>query len=124
MLIYGAHGAGKTTLAGSAADVPNMADVLLISAEGGEMSLRDNPRVVNIDKVRSIRTTTWKETCKAFEYISSHGSLKAQKNFDKIRQYEALLTGQDVDDIKEPTIYNTVIVDSLTEINAQCMNEV
>src|SRR4051812_24013364 len=46
-LFYGRHGAGKSTLVGSAADVPEMDDVLVIAAEGGDIVFENNPRIKN-----------------------------------------------------------------------------
>lgn len=41
MLIFGDYGAGKTTFAGSAADVPDLSPVLFLDIEGGTLSLKD-----------------------------------------------------------------------------------
>src|SRR6476660_5334933 len=54
-LVYGSPGAGKTTLFGSAADVPEMCDVLYISAEAGEEALIDNDRIQNADGIDLVR---------------------------------------------------------------------
>lgn len=56
MLIYGDSGTGKTTLAGSADEVPEMRPVLFIDIEGGTESLRHS-----YPKVETVRVTTWKE---------------------------------------------------------------
>lgn len=50
MLIYGESGAGKTRLAGSADEVPEMRRVLFIDVEGGTLTLRDS--YPNVDTVR------------------------------------------------------------------------
>lgn len=56
ILVYGDSGTGKTTLAGSADDVPNMRPVLFIDIEGGTESLRHS-----YPAVETVRITTWKE---------------------------------------------------------------
>lgn len=55
-LFYGESGTGKTTLAGSADDVPAMRPVLFIDIEGGTESLRHS-----YPNVQTVRVTTWKE---------------------------------------------------------------
>ena len=56
MLIYGDSGTGKTTLAGSADEVPEMRPVLFVDIEGGTESLRHS-----YPEVETVRVTTWKE---------------------------------------------------------------
>lgn len=51
MLIYGPPGAGKTVLAATAADVPEMAPVLYVDVEGGTRSIRD--KQVDVLRVKS-----------------------------------------------------------------------
>jgi hypothetical protein len=50
MLVYGESGIGKTTLAGSAVEVPEMRPVIFLDIEGGTLSLRD--RYPEVEKVR------------------------------------------------------------------------
>lgn len=56
-LIYGAGGTGKTTLAASAADVPELCPVLHLNIENGADSIasRDNIEVVDIDNIRELQ---------------------------------------------------------------------
>lgn len=56
ILIYGDSGTGKTTLAGSADELPSMRPVLFIDIEGGTESLRHT-----YPEVDTVRVTTWKE---------------------------------------------------------------
>jgi hypothetical protein len=82
MLVYGESGTGKTTLAGSADEVPQMRPVLVIDIEGGTESLRHS-----YPEVEVIRVTNWQEMGNVYGalYAGDHG-------------------------------FNTVILDSLTEI--------
>ncbi len=53
LLVYGDPGVGKTVLAGSAAEVSEMAPVLFIDIEGGTFSLRDRNPDVSVVRVKS-----------------------------------------------------------------------
>lgn len=82
ILIYGDSGAGKTTLAGSADDVPAMRKCIVIDIEGGTESLKHA-----YPGVDAVRVTSWKSMQEV---------------------YNALAEGD--------SGYETVILDSLTEI--------
>lgn len=56
ILIYGASGTGKTTLCGSADEVPEMRNVLVVDLEGGTESLRNN-----YSDVDTVRVKSWTE---------------------------------------------------------------
>jgi hypothetical protein len=82
IMIYGDSGTGKTHLAGSADDVPDMRPCLIIDFEGGTESL-----VRNFPDIEQVRVTNWKEMQAVYDELhrGKHG-------------------------------YQTVILDSLTEI--------
>jgi hypothetical protein len=69
-LIYGDSGTGKTTLAGSADEVPAMRPVLFVDMEGGTESLRHS-----YPGVETVRVTTWKEMQIVYDelYAGGHG---------------------------------------------------
>ena len=90
MLIYGKSGVGKTTLCGSAVEVPEMQRVLYIDVEGGVMSLRKRYSQVEVVRVR-----TWNDMQRIYDEIfaGGHG-------------------------------FNTIILDSLTEIQKFNMDQI
>lgn len=61
MLIFGPYGIGKTLLAGSADEVPEMRKVLHIDIEGGTFTLRHT--FPNVD---TVRVTDWEELSKVY----------------------------------------------------------
>ncbi len=120
-LIYSKHGVGKTTLAASSVDSKPMRDVFMINAESGELVLEDNPRVKKIDDIDIADVNNFKQVVKMYEFLSSHCKLRDEGNLDKMREYEAWLKNCEPKDIKTPKQYRTVIIDSLTEVEAYNM---
>lgn len=64
MLIYGPPGAGKTVLAATASEVPEMSPVLYVDVEGGTLSIRDK-------KVDVLRIKTFTELAQLLEVLRS-----------------------------------------------------
>lgn len=67
MLVYGDPGVGKTTLAATALNVPQMADILILNIEGGIMSvveasevgLHQTPMVKDISSMHELEEVFW-----------------------------------------------------------------
>lgn len=140
---YGAFGSGKTTLAGSAVDVPGMRDVLFVSAESGTMSVEESTDIQNVDLIDVVRITDFKMVAHVQEFLKAHtaarDSYKKDKNaaaLDRLKKLQARLFGPGMpyecidDEATEDTLnndgtwetarlrlYETVIIDSLTEID-------
>jgi hypothetical protein len=117
MLIYGPFGSGKTTLAASAADVPDMCDVLMVDAESGDMALEDTIRIKNVENIDHIRVENFKQVAHVQEYLKAHCKYRDEGNIDGLRNLEARVKGLNPSDIESPKKYRTVIIDSLTEVD-------
>lgn len=63
-LFYGDSGVGKTTLSGSADEVPEMRRVLVVDIEGGLLSIKD--RFPNVD---SVRVKSWTDMQSVYEEL-------------------------------------------------------
>ncbi len=112
LLVYADYGMGKTTLAGTACSVESMNDVILLDAESGSLPLK-NYKELDIVRIRSFKPFT-----KAQEYLKLHCQLWDEGNTERLTEIEATLKGCEIKDIKTPRHYRTVIIDSLTEIDA------
>lgn len=98
VLIYGAFGDGKTHLAGTAALVPEMCDVLYISLEGGEKTLREimrlcvanqvDPKVVMVMPIQ-----TYRQFAQIYETLKLHVQYRDSNNIAGLRSIEAQLRG-------------------------------
>lgn len=132
MLVYAGPGAGKTTLFGSAVDVPQLRDVLLITAEGGTAVLEDNDRVDNPEFCDAVKVDRIEQFQKIYDFLRSHCSMREAGNLDGLEGLQRLTFGIPED---EPIVregegddrlrqYHTVIIDSLTEIEAQCLAKI
>lgn len=112
-LIYGPYGAGKTTFAASAAEVPAMQRVLFVDAESGSMSLSG----MDIDVVR---INKYSQLARIYEFLRLHCRWRDSGETDKLRQLEERFRGPIPSGV-EPKQYNTVVIDSLTEVQKYCM---
>jgi hypothetical protein len=66
MLIYGSYGAGKTLLAGSATEVPEMRKVLALDIEGGTFTLQHQHSDVDV-----IRITDWNQMADIYKELKA-----------------------------------------------------
>jgi len=117
LLVYGEYGSGKTVLAGTADDVPEMKNVLYIDAEAGKTALTDRP---NLDVVT---INTFKQLARVYEFLRLHCRLRDDGSPEALRrmaEIEMQLKGLEAPPEK-PTIYRTVVVDSLTEVQTYLM---
>lgn len=117
LLVYGNYGVGKTTLAATASEVEPMCDVLMINAEAGDLS------VANFNRIDEITVQDFRTLGSINEYLKRHCKARDEDDTDKLRELEAQVRGVDVKEIKEPRRYRTVIVDSLTELESYCFNQ-
>jgi hypothetical protein len=117
LLAYGKHGAGKSTLLGSAVDVEDMRDVLVVTAEGGTIVYEDNPMIKNPELLDIIEINRMEQFQKVYEFLKSHIALRDDpEKEDQLKSLQEMVFGE----IDERGIrkYRTVIVDSLSEIEA------
>ncbi len=121
LLVYGKPGVGKTELCGTAVDVAEMNDVLFIDAEAGDMTLDDSIRIQNAQNIDRIRVTTFKQVARIQEYLKAHCSARDSNNVELLKKLHSQVTGIPVEEIIDPPRYRTVILDSLSEIDAYCL---
>lgn len=119
-LFYGAPGTGKTTLAGSSVDLEPMQDVLAIQFEGGQEVLLDNDRVKNAAEIDMVRVKRMEQLTKLYEFLLHHCRLRDRGDEEGLEKLQRLVFGipdnEPVDRIRQ---YHTVILDSLSEMEAQ-----
>ncbi|KKK66256.1 hypothetical protein LCGC14_2965920 [marine sediment metagenome] len=121
MLVYGDYGVGKTYLAGTAADVPEMRDVLIINAESGDLTLDSDEH--SFDKIDVVTVQNYNQCSRVYEYLKLHSQFRLEGNDEKLRGLQDLLFADNIKDPKRLRKYCTVVVDSLTEVEAYCMNQ-
>lgn len=124
LLVYGNFGTGKTYLAGTAANVPAMNDVLLISAESGDQTLEGENQ---FDNIITIPISNFKQFSDIHEFLVQHCKARDIGDIDALRKLQAKFAYDgDVapEEIETPWQFKTVLVDSLTEIEAMCMNKI
>lgn len=140
-MFYGYFGFGKTSLAASADDVASMRDVLFINTDEGTMSITSR-RTMDF-----VLVTAYDQIARIFEFMSLHCYYRDMKprNIEKLLEYERdlkatiipiedqtpdedgnldpertwfveqrLRSGKPMD---EPYIYNTVIIDTISELH-------
>lgn len=122
MLIYAKHGIGKTELASTAVDVPQMRDVLVIDAEKGDTTVEDSPRIKNPHLIHNIPVSTFKTVAFIQEFLSAYCKARDENNVARMKQLFCQVTGLNPADVADENVprYKTVILDSLTEIEVYC----
>ncbi|MNO74090.1 hypothetical protein D3C76_650750 [compost metagenome] len=97
-LIYGAYGDGKTYLAGTAVLVPEMRDILYISLEGGEKTLREMIRLCKANDIDPsclmvMPVQTYKQFAQSYETLKRHIAFRDSNNIAGLRMIECQLRG-------------------------------
>lgn len=115
MMVYGPYGVGKTRFAATATDVNAMRDVLFIDAEAGSLTLRPFA-----DRVDVVRVTSFKQFARVYDFLKLHRKLVAEGNEEKLWELQRKVA---------PTLevlrkYNTVVIDSLTEVYKFAMYQI
>lgn len=115
LLVYGDYGVGKTYLAGTACEVEEMHDVLMINAEAGDLTLSV------FEGLDIITCNTYKQIARVQEFLKHHCAARDADDTKRLCELEARFRQCDISEIKKPRKYVTVIADSLTEIEEYCM---
>jgi hypothetical protein len=113
MLIYGEPGAGKTTLAGSAAELTNMRDVLLLDVEAGDLSLATAGRDIDV-----IRITEYRTVARVHEYLKRHCQLRDADDTEALQSLQKRFHQEDLEHVRR---YRTVVIDSISEVQKLVM---
>lgn len=150
ILLYGDFGTGKTYLAGTALLEESMHDILYISLEGGEKTLKEIARVCrekNIDpnRIMVVPIQTYSQYSNIYEFLKIHIQARDKNDIITLRRLEAQVRGMKPTDdngnpvslqspqamaewdalletvIPNPRKFHTVITDSLTEAQKYCM---
>ena len=114
-LFYGPHGGGKTTLAASSCDVEPMRDVLLVTIEGGIVVLEDNERVKEPEWLDIIKIEKIEQFQKVADFLKTHLAWRDDPSKEANLLELQLMIGLDGDRVRR---FRTVIVDSLSEVEA------
>jgi len=122
-LVYGDFGVGKTWLWGTAAAVPEMRDVLMISAEAGELTLNDPDNKVPFHLIDPVRVGDYKTVARIYDFLKIHCLLRDKEDEESKERLVKLqkLVMPNMAENERIRRYRTVIVDSLTEVESYCM---
>jgi len=89
----------------------------MINAEAGDLSLD------GFENVDQITVRDFATLGRINEFLKQHCVARDAGDTERLKELESAVTGEEIEDIKEPKQYYTVILDSLTEIEAYCFNQ-
>jgi hypothetical protein len=100
-----------------------MQDVLMISAEAGDLTLWDPDHAFHLIDV--VRVTDYKTVARVYDFLKAHCTLRDRTDADSEARLRKLQTmvGEQLSDPERLRRYKTIIVDSLTEVEVYCMNQ-
>lgn len=129
ILLYGDFGVGKTFLAATAVLVPEMCDILYISLEGGEKTLKEIIRLckasgVDPNRIMVIPVQSYQQYAYVYEFMKIHVQARDKGDIETLRKLEAQVRGIAPEAIETPRQFRTVITDSLTEAQKYCMYQI
>lgn len=108
VLIYGPPGVGKTTLAAGAISVPEMCDVLYIDAESGAETLRKIA-----PKIDSIPINNFGQLARIHQFLRLHCKARDEGDMETLKQLEEKVIETSR---PKPALYQTVVIDTLSEV--------
>lgn len=125
LLVYGKPGAGKTELLASCAMVPQMGVPLVIDCESGDLTVEDNPRLSeaaqDIILNNTIKATTFSMVARIQEFMKAYCSARDRGDKATMIKLYKMVTGIDTE---TPPDYRTIIIDTLSEVDAYCTYQV
>jgi hypothetical protein len=102
-----------------------MCDVLFVDAEAGDLTIAtvDQPEYAKAVKEHMdvVRVDTFKKLARVQEFLKAHCMYRDQGNDTALKELEKRLWGDGYDPDRPPRKYQTVITDSLTEVEAFSM---
>jgi len=124
LLVYGPYGVGKTLLSATSALVPIMRDVLIMNAEAGDLTLSDFQDDYNVS-LDNIEVQDFHALGRANEYLKRHCQFRDANDIEGLRNLQAQVSGVPAEEIADEDIkqYRTVIIDSITEVEQYCFNQ-
>ncbi len=121
-LVYAEHGVGKTFLVGTAADVAQMRDVIMINAESGETTLEDPTHKFNL--IDLVRVHNFKQVARVYEFLKLYCEIRDRGDMEALLKLEARFKRVPEESLKgRQKIYRTVIIDSVAEVEAYCIGQ-
>lgn len=141
-MFYAIPGGGKTWLAGSSVDVKGMRDVLIANAEGGTLTIETAIEIENRHLIDSVPIANFTTVGYIQEFLKAHCAARDANDIPRLKALQARMFGYSVDIIDETCTddewylededdassrvytrvrlrkYRTIILDSLSEINA------
>lgn len=115
MLLYSEYGIGKTALAATADNVPEMRDVVLANVDYGDEVIK---KTSNIDILDFSKYDDFNDL---FYFLQLHCEFRDRGDIEKLRKLESDFMKEPIKNIETPRQYRTVIFDTLSEMQKLLM---